>query len=124
MSIALEKSRKFAIRIYNLNKYLCEEKREYVLANQLLRSGTSIGANLSEAKYSVSRKEFLVKTKIALKESAETEFWLDLLKDTNILSQTEYESMKNDCIELLRILTASVKSLSKPELKKPPTPGS
>ena len=112
MSITLEKSRKFAIRIYNLSKYLSDEKREYVLAKQILRSGTSIGANLSEAKYSVSRKEFLVKTKIALKECAETEFWLDLLKQVNLLSQPDYNSISKDCIELIRLLTTSVKSIS------------
>jgi four helix bundle protein len=78
MNVDLEKSRKFAIRIYNLYKHLCDTKREYTLAKQLLRSGTSIGVNLSEAQYSVSRKEFLVKTTISLKECAKTEFWLDL----------------------------------------------
>jgi len=113
MSIALEKSRTFAIRIYNLYKHLCEEKHEYVLAKQLLRSGTSIGANLSEAKYSVSRKEYAVKTKIALKECAETEYWLDLLKDTNLLSPSEYDSMIKDCQELLRLLISTSKTLSK-----------
>ena len=112
MNIALEKSRKFAIRIYNLYKYLCEEKKEFTLAKQILRSGTSIGANLSEAKYSVSRKEFLVKTKISLKEAAETEYWLDLLKEVNLITKTEYESIVKDCHELLKILTTSVKSLA------------
>ena len=72
MSLTLDKSRKFAIRIYNLYKYLCTEKKEYTLAKQLLRSGTSIGANLSEAKYAISKKEFLAKASIALKEAAET----------------------------------------------------
>jgi four helix bundle protein len=108
-SITLEKSRKFAIKVYKLNKYLNDEKREYVLAKQLLRSGTSIGANLTEAHYSISRKEFLVKATISLKEAAETEFWLDLLKDTNLISQTEYESMIEDCKELLRLLISTVK---------------
>ena len=112
MNIALEKSRKFAVRVYNLYKYLCNEKKEYVIAKQLLRSGTSIGANLSEAQYSVSRKEFLVKTKIALKECAETEYWLDLLKETNIISMVEYDSIINDCKEILRILISSVKTIA------------
>jgi four helix bundle protein len=112
-NIALEKSRKFAVRIYNLYKYLCDEKHEFTLAKQLLRSGTSIGANLSEAKYSVSRKEFMVKTKIALKECAETEYWLGLLKEVNLLTITEYNSITADCKELIRILISSVKSLSK-----------
>jgi four helix bundle protein len=109
MSIALEKSRKFAIRIYNLYKYLCDEKREYILAKQLLRSGTSIGANLSEAKYSVSEKEYLVKISISLKECAETEFWLDLLKDTNLITPSEYKSLIKDCKEILRLLISSKK---------------
>jgi four helix bundle protein len=113
MNIALEKSRKFAIRVYNLYKYLCEEKHEYILSKQLLRSGTSIGANLSEAQYSVSRKEFLVKTTISLKECAETEYWLDLLKETNILSPTEYDSIIYDCKELLRLLISTTKTISK-----------
>jgi four helix bundle protein len=111
MSIALEKSRKFAIRIYNLYKHLCDEKHEYILAKQLLRSGTSIGANLSEAQYSVSRKEFKVKNKIALKECAETEYWLDLLKETNLLNTTEYTSIINDCKEILRLLISTTKTL-------------
>jgi four helix bundle protein len=111
MSITLEKSRKFAIRIYNLYKLLCDTKHEYILAKQLLRSGTSIGANLSEAKYSVSRKEYLVKITISLKECAETEYWLDLLKETGILSPAEYDSIIQDCKELLRLLISTTKTL-------------
>ena len=111
MSITLEKSRKFAIRIYNLYKYLCEEKREYTLARQLLRSGTSIGANLTEAKYSISRKEFLVKTTVSLKECAETEYWLDLMKETHILSQAEYDSIIGDCKDILYMLISTTKKI-------------
>ena len=111
MNIPLDKSRKFAIRIYNLYKYLCDEKHEYVLAKQLLRSGTSIGANLSEAQYSVSKKEYLVKYTISLKECTETEYWLDLLNETNLLSPSEYDSITKDCKELLRLLIASTKTL-------------
>jgi len=81
-NVVLEKSRKFAIRIYKVYKYLCDEKHEFTLAKQLLRSGTSIGANLTEAQYAVSKKEFLVKAAISLKEAAETEYWLDLLNET------------------------------------------
>ena len=110
MNIGLEKSRKFAIRIYNLYKYLCDEKREYVLSKQLLRSGTSIGANLSEAQYAVSRKEFLVKTTISLKECAETEYWLDLLKETGLLNQKEYDSIMPDCKEILKLLISITKT--------------
>jgi len=111
MNIALEKSRKFAIRIYNLCKYICKEKREFTLAQQLLRSGTSIGANLTEAQYSVSKKEFLVKATISLKECAETEYWLDLLKETNLLSQIEYDSIIKDCKEILYLLISTTKTL-------------
>jgi four helix bundle protein len=110
MSIALEKSRKFAIRIYDLYKHLCEEKREYTLAKQILRSGTSIGANLSEAQYAVSKKEFLVKTNISLKECAETEYWLDLLKEVNLLSQAEYDHIIKDCKDILHLLISTVKT--------------
>jgi four helix bundle protein len=113
MSITLKKSRKFAIRIYRLYKYLCDEKREYVLAKQILRSGTSIGANLTEAQYSVSRKEFLNKAAISLKECAETEYWLDLLKETNLLSQIEYDEIIKDCKELLRLLISIIKTTKK-----------
>jgi len=111
MNIVLEKSKKFAIRVYNLYKYLSEEKREYVFAKQLLRSGTSIGANLTEAQYSVSRREFLYKASISLKECAETEYWLDLLKATNLLSQTEYDNIVKDCKEILRLLISITKTI-------------
>ena len=86
MNIALEKSRKFAVRIYNLYKHLCEKNQEYILAKQILRSGTSIGANLSEAQYAISKREFLAKVSISLKECAETEYWLNLLKETGLLT--------------------------------------
>jgi four helix bundle protein len=112
-NIALEKSRKFAIRIYNLYKYLCDEKHEFTLAKQLLRSGTSIGANLTEAQYSVSKKEFIVKVKISLKECAETEYWLDLLKETNLITANEYNSIISDCKDILRLLISISKTTAK-----------
>ena len=118
MNVALEKSKKFAIRIYNLYKYLCKEKSEFTLAKQLLRSGTSIGANLTEAQYSVSKKEFLVKTTISLKECAETEYWLELLKETNVLSLTEYDSIIKDCKEILYILIATTKTVKRHSKEK------
>jgi four helix bundle protein len=110
-NITLEKSKKFAIRIYTLYKSLCETKKEYVLAKQLLRSGTSIGANLTEAQYSISRKEFLAKAQISLKECAETEYWLDILKETGLITLNEYESIIKDNKELLRLLIATTKTL-------------
>jgi four helix bundle protein len=111
MNIALEKSREFAIRIYNLHKCLCDEKHEYTLAKQLLRSGTYIGANLTEAQYSISRKEFLAKAQISLKECAETEYWLELLNETGLLAPNEYESVIKDNKELLRLLISTTKTL-------------
>jgi len=81
-----------------------------VFAKQILCSGTSIGANLTEAQYSVSRKEFAYKVSISLKECAETEYWLDLLKETNLLSQTEYDDLIKDCKELLRLLISITKT--------------
>ena len=113
MGIALEKSRKFAIRVYNLYKYLCDEKHEYTLAKQLLRSGTSIGANLTEAQYAVSKKEFLVKATISLKECAETEYWLDLLKETNLLTEAEHTSITKDSKDLLHLLLSITKTTKK-----------
>jgi four helix bundle protein len=113
MSITLDISRKFAIRIYNLYKHLCDKKKEYVLAKQLLKSGTSIGANLTEAQYSVSKKEFLVKTTISLKECAETEYWLDLLKETKLITETEYTSLIKDCKDILHLLISIVKTTRK-----------
>jgi len=118
MNIALEKSKKFSIKIYNLYKYLCDKKHEFVFADQILRAGTSIGANLSEAQYSVSKKEFLVKITISLKECAETEYWLVLLKETNVLTPTEYENIINDCKDLLYLLISTVKTTKKNIIKE------
>ena len=111
-NIAREKSKKFAVRIVNLYKHLCEEKKEYVLSKQVLRSGTSIGANLAESEYAISEKDFLSKVYIALKESAETVFWLDLLFQTEYLTETEYNSINEEALELLKMLKATTKTLS------------
>lgn len=108
--VVQKKSFKFAVRIYKLTRYLSDEKREHVLAKQLLRSGTSVGANLREAKYAQSRNDFVSKASIALKEIAETEYWLDLLNETGILSGKEYQSIQADCSELIKLLTAIVKT--------------
>ena len=109
---AKNKSKKFAVRIVNLYKYLCEDKKEYVLSKQVLRSGTSIGANLAEAEYAISEKDFLSKVYIALKESAETVFWLDLLFETEYLTETEYNSIYDEALELLKMLKATTKTLT------------
>ena len=116
-NLVLKKSKQFAIRIYKLCKYLGETKREYILLKQLLRSGTSIGANLAETQYAITKKEFLYKTTIALKECAETEYWFELLKETAIITPDEYTSINTDCHELLKLLISITKS-TKQSLKK------
>lgn len=107
-SILLVKSKKFAIRIINLYKYLCKDKKEYTLSKQVLKSGTSIGANIRESKFAQSRKDFISKMSISLKETNETQYWLELLYETDYISKAEFESMNEDCHELLKILQASI----------------
>ncbi len=105
-----EKSKKFAVRIVRLCKYLRSEKREYELSDQLLRAGTSIGANIAEAECAVSRNDFINKNYIAFKECSETAYWLELLYETDYLSQKEYESIKPDCDELRKMLSSITKT--------------
>ena len=105
-----EKSLDFAVRIVRLSKYLNKQKHEYVIANQVLRSGTSIGANIAEAQQGISKKTFIAKMSIALAEATETKYWLELLMRTEYLTNDEYESIVKDCRELERMLTAIVKT--------------
>ena len=105
-----DKSFHFAIRIVNLYKYLCRAEREYVLSKQVLRSGTSIGANVAEAQQAQSRADFVAKLSIALKETSETKYWLRLLKATGYLNGNESQSIYADCIELEKILVSILKS--------------
>ena len=107
-SLTLEKSKEFAIRIVKLHKYLRDEKHEFIMSKQLLRCGTSVGANLSEALYGISRKDFLAKTSISLKECAETKYWLELLYKTDYLSDSEYDSINSDCLELIKLLSSTI----------------
>lgn len=99
-----ERSLEFAVRIVETAKRIREERREFALADQLLRSGTSIGANLSEAVFASSRPDFLSKNKIALKECSETLYWLRLLFRCNLLPEAEYTSLDSDCSQLLRMM--------------------
>ena len=105
-----EKSFAFAIRIVNAYKHLTADKKEYVLAKQLLRCGTSIGANISEAQQAQSRADFLSKLSISLKEASETNYWLRLLNATDFLSDLEFNSLITDCRELEKMLTAIIKT--------------
>ena len=106
------KSKKFAVRIVNLYKYLCDEKREFVLSKQVLRSGTSIGANIAESECAISKKDFLSKIYIALKECAETIYWLELLFETDYLSSEEYNSIIGDCEEIRKMLSSTTKTMN------------
>ncbi len=112
-SVALDKAKNFAVRIINLYKYLSDEKKEFVLSKQILRAGTSIGANLTEAQFAISKKDFLSKAYIAYKECGETLYWLELLIKTDYLTQAEYESINSDCEELMRLLTTITKTTAK-----------
>ena len=105
-----EKSLQFAVRIVKLCRIIRNEKHEYELASQLLRSGTSIGANISESKNAQSRSDFINKLNIALKESDETEYWLKLLYKTEILDKQSYISIHSDCAELIRLLTSIIRT--------------
>jgi len=109
-NVVVDKSMEFAVRIVKLYKYLQSDKEETVMSKQLLRSGTSIGANVREGIYAQSRSDFVSKMSIALKESVETEYWLELLSKTGYLKEQEYESMTADCSELAKLLTAIVKN--------------
>ena len=105
------KSRKFAIRAVKLYKYLCDEKREYILSKQFLKSGTSIGANIAESECAISRNDFLAKIYVALKEANESLYWLELMYETEYLTEQEYVSLKNDCEELKRMLQSTTKTM-------------
>ena len=109
-SIVYEKSMAFANRIVKLYKHLCNTHNEYTMIKQLLRSGTSIGANICEAIHGMSKKDFLSKMYIAYKECAETRYWLDILLNANYLTKLQYDSIAEDCNELLALLTSITKS--------------
>ena len=112
-NVVAQKSMELAVRVVKLYGYLCEEKREYVMSKQLLRSGTSVGANIREAIYGESRKDFLHKMSIALKEASETEYWLELLNKTEYLTNEQYQSIQGDCKEVAKLLTAITRSAKK-----------
>ena len=109
-SILLTKSKAFALRVVRLYKYL-RERKESVIAKQMLRAGTSIGANIAESRYAQSKTDFASKLQIALKEAAETEFWLELLRDGELVDPSSaFDTLLADCTELIKLLTASVKT--------------
>jgi len=108
--ILREKSYRFALRPVSLYKFLANEQREYVLSKQVLRSETSIGANIAEARQGQSKADFIHKLSISLKETYETEYWIDLLRDSEYINPKQASSLLEDCYELQRLLTASIKT--------------
>lgn len=110
-SLLKEKSYKFSIRIVRLYQFLIKEKKELILGKQILRSGTSIGANIAEAQDAPSNADFTNKLNIALKEARETEYWLSILKDTGYLEEVMYNSLNQDCSELIKLLISIIKKI-------------
>ena len=109
-NVIKNKSFDFALRIVKLYQYLNENKKEYILSKQLLRSGTSIGANVREAEHGQSKADFINKLSISLKEANETDYWLELLFKSNFIDQKQYSSLKTDIDELLKLLISIIKT--------------
>ena len=116
-SILRSKSYAFAVRIVRMSQFLTAEQREFVLSKQVLRSGTAIGALVHEAEFGQSKPDFRSKMSIALKEANETHYWLLLLRETDYINDKMFESVSNDCVELIKMLVATVKTSKKSELE-------
>ena len=112
-NILRDKSFQFAVRIYKLNKYLTDTKKEFVLSKQILRSGTSIGANVREAYNASSKPDFINKLSIAQKETDETIYWLELLQEVGLLSKEEFISINDEAVELLKMIRSSIMTAKK-----------
>ena len=110
-SVMLNKAKDFAVEIINMCKYIKEIKHESVLINQLMRSGTSIGANIHESKYAHSTADFIFKMQIALKECYESEYWLELLNRTGYIDDKQYNTIKNKCGQIRRMLISSINTV-------------
>ena len=109
-NLILDKSKAFALRVIRLYQYLCETKKEYILSKQVLRSGTSIGANAKEAAHAQSKADFYAKMYIAYKEANETEYWLELLHESGYIEKDAFDSIYSDCKEIIKILAAITKT--------------
>lgn len=114
-NLLIDKSIAFAARIVKLHQYLLKNKKETVISKQIIRSGTSIGANINEANYGQSKADFISKMHIALKETAETEYWIKLLYMSEYIDKKLSKSLLNDCLEIKRILIASINTAKKKE---------
>ena len=116
-SIMLDKAKDFAVEIINMCKTIKEKKRESVLTNQLMRSGTSIGANIHESKYAHGTADFISKMQIALKECYESEYWLELLNRTGYIDDEQYKSIINNCGQIRRMLISSINTVKEKSQK-------
>ncbi len=114
----LDQSRAFAVRIINMYKYLSAEKREFVVSKQILRSGTSVGANIAEAQGAQTKADFIYKIHISLKEANETSYWLESLFDSKFLTKNQYESMNADLNSLIYMMIRILKTAKENESKK------
>lgn len=110
-NIIKNKSFEFAVRIVKLYQYLCEQKKEFVLSKQLLRSGTSVGAMIREAEHAETKNDFKHKMAIAQKEINETIYWLELLQATTYLTKEQFESIHTDAVEIIKLLTSIIKTM-------------
>lgn len=117
-NILVDKSFTFAVRIVNLYKYLSNDKKEFILSKQLLRSGTSIGANINESQDAQSTNDFIAKLSIALKEARESKYWIELLKETNYLSTKESDNILEDVIEVIKLLVSIIKKTKENNAKR------
>lgn len=115
-SILMDKSKAFALRIIKMYQYMCEEKKEFVLSKQVLRAGTSIGANIHEGFSAQSDADFISKLSISQKETSETLYWLELLHESSYLSDDLFISIYTDCEELMKLLTSSIKKVKQKHL--------
>lgn len=106
-----DKSKDFAIRIVKLYRFLTDDAHEFIISKQILKSGTSIGANLAESQFGITKRDFLNKLYIALKECAETLYWLELLNATEYISASQFESLKNDATSIRNMLVSSCKTI-------------
>lgn len=118
-SIVGDKSLAFAKRIAKLYRFLVDKKKETIMSKQILRSGTSIGANIREGLFAQSRKDFISKMNIALKEAGETDYWLEILYSAEYLIEMEYKSLKNDNDELIKLLSPIIKTTKENTPKSP-----
>jgi len=112
-NVLVDESFKFAVRIVKLYKYLSENKKEFILSKQVLRSGTSIGANINEAQEAQSKNDFISKLSISLKEARETKYWIGLLKETGYLTKNKADNILNDLVEIIKLLVSFLKTTKK-----------